>query len=52
MERLETYSNSTRYGGAPKEVFRPTLTEGTALALNARPKARAALTATLGAIVS
>lgn len=46
-----TYSSSTKYGGAPNEVLRPTFTEGTALAPNARPKARAVLKATLEAII-
>lgn len=48
---MKTYSNSTKYGGAPNDVLRPTLTEGTAFVPSTRPRARAALTATLEAIV-
>lgn len=42
---LSTYSSSTRYGGAPKEVFKATFTDGTALAPSTRPKTTAALLA-------
>lgn len=47
---LSTYSSSTRYGGAPKEVFKATLTEGTALAPSTKPKTTAALLANLAVV--
>lgn len=47
IKTLQTHSSSTRYGGAPNEVRRATLTEGTALAVSSRPKAVHALNASL-----
>jgi hypothetical protein len=41
-----TYSSSKRYGGAPKDVFNATFTDGTALAPSTRPKRTVAFVAT------
>lgn len=40
-----THSSSTRYGGAPKEVFNATFTDGTALAPSTKPRSTVALVA-------
>lgn len=44
-QSVSTHSSSTRYGGAPKEVFNATFTDGTALTPSTRPRTTVALVA-------
>ena len=48
---VDTYSSSTRYGGAPNEVFKATFTDGTALMPTARPRRTAVVAVSRGRLL-